>query len=115
MTAGEFADGRACLSQSATTCCNWRVEDLVKPQFTDVSDWKQDRESRVRGEHRQQERQVTKFSLPSVQPANHEVAVVTHRHIQAKFLQFSFLGGVWQDQVGVIDCAWIEPPVLMPR
>ena len=69
----------------------------------------------VPGEHRQQERQVTKISRPSVQPANHEVAVVTHHQIQTKFLRFSFLGEVWQDQVGMIDRAWVEPPVLVAR
>ena len=104
-----------CLSQSATACRNRHVENIIEPQFTDVPDWKQDREGGVRGEYRWQEHQVTKLSLPSVQPANHEVAVVTHHQIQAKFFRFSFLGNIWQDQVGVIDCAWVEPPMLMAR
>ena len=56
-------------------------------------------------------------SFPShlVQPANHEVAVVAHRQVQTEFLRFSFLGVVWQDEVGMIDRTWEEPPMPVTR
>ena len=55
------------------------------------------------------------LSLPPVQVANHEVAVVTHGKIQTKLFQFSLFAAVWQDQVGIVDRAWIEPPMFMAQ
>ena len=53
------------------------------------------------------------FSLPPMQVANQEVAVMTHGKIKVKFFRFSLWGTVRQDQVGVIDRTRIKLPMFM--
>ena len=55
------------------------------------------------------------LSLPPMQAANQEVAVITHGKIKAKFFRFSLWGTVRQDQVGMIDRTRIKPPVFMAQ